>query len=84
MELFSADVLHGGGMVVICSYLRYSRWSCFLLMFYMVVVWSCCVLTRCTAGRAVCCDVFLPDVQLVELFIVDMLHGGTNPVPLKK
>ena len=40
-ELFLVDVLQGSGVAVLCFYLVESRWSCLLLVYYMVVVWSC-------------------------------------------
>ena len=99
-------VLHSGGVVVLISYLLYSRSSC-LMMFYRVVAWSCCVFTCCTAvGAVCCCCVFtfykagravswqfstwwwrdlaacLPALQLVELFVVAMFSSSVQPVRL--
>ena len=40
VELLVVGVLHGGGVVVLSSYLLYSRSSC-LVMLYKVVAWLC-------------------------------------------
>ena len=54
VELFVGDVLYGGDVVVLCSYLLYNRSICFLLICYRLVVWSSCVITWFTADGAAC------------------------------